>query len=141
MSRATVLMLDDDRSRLAAVRSRLPSVTTCETAAGCIALLAGGGWTDVLLDHDLGGEVYVDPDLPNTGSAVARWLAANPDRFRDTRFVIHSFNPAGAANMTGLLAAAGLSVVRAPFNGDDFWAVVDGLYQQGRGDGGPAGEG
>jgi hypothetical protein len=59
----------------------------------------------ILLDHDLGGQVYVNSDEENTGFQFCRFLT-EPARFEslnDTEFVVHSWNPAGALNMLHLL--------------------------------------
>lgn len=126
------LMLDDKAVRLRATKSRLPSLTTCETADECIALLQQGPWAVVFLDHDLGGEENVTTDHPNSGSAVVRWLAANPAGFENTTFVVHSFNANGGRYMQENLRAAGLTAHRLLYNGKDYWTTVDGLYEQSR---------
>lgn len=123
-------MLDDDHRRLRAMRSRCPSVTTCETAPECISLLEKG-WDDVFLDHDLGGEVYVDSSRSDTGAEVVRWLVANPGGFTGTIFVVHSYNDDAAEAMVADLKAAGLEAKRLPFNSIEFWGHVESLHPTG----------
>jgi hypothetical protein len=61
---------------------------------------------DVLfLDHDLGGEVYVDTSHPNTGSAAAMWLVDNP-KHKPEVVILHSMNPIGVRNMKSILPKA-----------------------------------
>jgi CheY-like chemotaxis protein len=55
----------------------------------------------IFLDHDLGGRVFVDSSDPDTGYAVAKIIASSVNK--DTPVVIHSYNPAGAANIQSVL--------------------------------------
>lgn len=57
----------------------------------------------IFLDHDLGGEVYVNIDEPNTGSTVAKFLS---DKQIRGKVIIHSMNYIGADNMKGYLPQA-----------------------------------
>ena len=66
----------------------------------CVARLAEP-WDEVHLDHDLGGEVYVDVGRDDCGMEVVRWLAREPRRhLRKARFTVHSHNMAAAFEMT-----------------------------------------
>lgn len=61
---------------------------------------------DILfLDHDLGGEVYVDVMNKNTGSEIARWISENGLK-GDPIIIIHSLNPSGQSYMKSLLPNA-----------------------------------
>jgi CheY-like chemotaxis protein len=62
----------------------------------------------IFLDHDLGGQVYVNKDEKNTGSEVARWIREHPVV---CPIIIHSLNPAGAEYMKSILPKA----VHIPF--------------------------
>lgn len=70
------------------------------------AKLRYNGVYDILfLDHDLGGEVYVDSKEENTGAGFARWLMKDEDPYGVSfnQVVIHSMNPTGAKNIMGIL--------------------------------------
>jgi len=101
----------DDLNRTKTFLSRHPDATVVETAAECIFQLAGGEWDLVMLDHDLGGEQYVNSDLPNTGMEVARWIAANKPEIGE--IIVHSLNRPAATRM--LQELAGYTCVYYPF--------------------------
>jgi hypothetical protein len=64
-----------------------------------------GKYDLIMLDHDLGGKIYVDIRESNTGTNFAKWLAENYE-FRDTPIIIHSHNPVGSSNMNDILLNA-----------------------------------
>jgi predicted regulator of Ras-like GTPase activity (Roadblock/LC7/MglB family) len=107
-----ILFLDDDSNRIKQFRSQVPSATFCRTAQEMISALskAEGVIDWLFLDHDLGGEVFVDSSLPNTGMEVVRWLERN--RKEIVTVVVHSHNPAAARLMTDRLRATGYNVVQ-----------------------------
>ena len=95
-----ILFLDDSPARLAwAKRTFGPGndLTLVETAEAAIKALAlADPWDGVYLDHDLGGETYVDSNRPDTGMEVVRWMVEN--RPVVERVIVHSMNtPAGNA--------------------------------------------
>jgi len=100
-----ILILDDDQDRHIGFNTALipqgHKLTSVYTAKECIEKLTNNTYDMVLLDHDLGGEVYVDSGL-NTGWEVAKWLYDNPDK-KPERVIIHSYNPVGAHNMKNLI--------------------------------------
>ena len=108
-----VLFLDDNPDRTKKFRSWFPSAETAETADEIIALLIKGDTDHLFLDHDLGGEVYVDPDLPNTGMAVVRWIEENKPSIE--KIIIHSLNADRAVEMVVRLTLAGYQASRNPF--------------------------
>ncbi len=126
MRERRILLLDDDRSRITAFVTRIDdvsrSITPVETAESCIQLLASTVWDLVLLDHDLGGETFVDSARSDTGAEVVRWLRSNQKPHG--AFVVHSMNPVGAASMYFDLAEMGYKVTQAPFGSQDFWGAV-----------------
>jgi CheY-like chemotaxis protein len=115
-----VLFLDDDPVRHKAMRDMLPGITHVYTADEAIEALSVGDYSEVFLDHDLGGEVYVDSEEYNTGMTVAKWLAKNK---QDATIIIHSYNPIGARNMVVKLKDYLPRV--APFKGQRFMNMVD----------------
>lgn len=58
----------------------------------------------LLLDHDLGGEVYVDSNNQNTGYQFAKFLITKD--LKNIPLIIHSLNPYGVDNMKSLLPQA-----------------------------------
>ena len=110
---AKVLFLDDDRTRTEAFLRRCPDATTVETAAGCIQQLQENDWELVCLDHDLGGEVYVNSKREDCGMEVVRWVEQNcPDV---KTFVVHSYNGYAAPMMVQRLRDAGYATHQLPF--------------------------
>jgi CheY-like chemotaxis protein len=58
----------------------------------------------ILLDHDLGDEVYVDSEEDNTGYQFAKFIITKD--ISRSFVIIHSLNPVGADNMKGLIPSA-----------------------------------
>lgn len=99
-----VLILEDDIIRIHEFRKRFVGLTTpvfVDTAVEAIDLIKKDSWDVICLDHDLGGEVYVSTDYANTGSTVAKYLAANPV---SATIFIHSLNTPAAIYMSEILA-------------------------------------
>lgn len=98
-----VLILEDDKGRQITFRRNLIG-TNCvvvETVKEAIDQLSNAEWDYLFLDHDLGGMQMV-PSGPGTGYEVAQWLHSHPERI-PAYVILHTFNPAGAANMKALL--------------------------------------
>ncbi len=94
-----ILILEDDPIRHKAFKRKLIGhhVVITDDSKECIRLLAEEIWDELYLDHDLGGQVYVDSG-EGTGYEVAEWLSEHEDRL-PPHIVIHSYNPTGAKNM------------------------------------------
>jgi hypothetical protein len=113
-----VLFLDDDARRVEVFLDRCPEAVWVRSAEACIARLAQS-WDEVHLDHDLGGEQFVDTNRDDCGMAVVRWLCAEPrEQLRNTRFFIHSYNLAAAAMMVQCLLRSGYTAEFRPFGFD-----------------------
>jgi len=114
-----VLILEDDINRINEFRKRFIGIAMpvfVDTAKDAIDFIKANAWLAhdmICLDHDLGGETYVDTAYKNTGSEVARYLFVNPV---DAAIIIHSLNTPAADFMADLLADSHL-VFRIPF----FW--------------------
>lgn len=115
------LVLEDSHERAALMYQRLPnsdSFIWTETAADAIGVL-----TDykerlfyVTLDHDLGGEHWVDSRKENTGMEVVRFLEKqDPAEYGDCLLCVHSWNNVAAPRMYERLKAAGYNVIYKPF--------------------------
>ena len=82
-------------------------ITWVDTAEECIEELKNDIFDIIFLDHDLGGEVFVDYRETNTGSEVSRWIYENPIN-DNTIVIIHSFNPVGGAYMNERISGSHL---------------------------------
>ena len=109
-----VLFLDDNPDRTRAFRSLVPYGTCTTTAQECIdEMQLEDEWDFVFLDHDLGGEVYVDSDREDCGMEVVRWICANKPKIG--MIVIHTHNPPAAIRMEIELGQADYQASRIPF--------------------------
>lgn len=111
-----VLFLDDDQNRHDAFRPHCAHVElhAVYTAKEAIQKLGEHNFDVAFLDHDLGGDSFVPSERGDTGYQVAQYMSRQqPPVVR--LCVVHSLNPAGSANIHGLLKQAGYSVVQCPF--------------------------
>jgi CheY-like chemotaxis protein len=116
-----IFILDDSPIRLAAFKRHLNGeITTAQTASEAIQILSQRDFDYIYLDHDLGGTppcyygVNCDPDHPNTGSEVIRWMIQNPKPYN---VVIHTRNSVIAPKMAkNLLTIKGVTVFEIPFH-------------------------
>lgn len=109
MNKINILFLDDDRIRIAEAQKlylnneRVDVLTICKTAENAIEMLQSGlHYHLVHLDHDLGGETYVDSNRKDCGFEVARWIVKNNPKNIDV-ISIHSWNVNASRSMMGLL--------------------------------------
>ncbi len=115
-----ILILEDDPSRAARFVEELPldsgyDVTICTTAKAALEALRLHSFDAIFLDHDLGGEVFVDSAREDTGAEVARWMVTS-GLDAHTFVAVHSMNPQGAANITNILVEdGGFYVFLVPF--------------------------
>ena len=116
-----ILILEDDNNRIVKFRDKLSrhALLFVNSAADAIKLLLNEGETFdmIFLDHDLGGEVYVDSSNTNTGSEVVRWLISDQDRIMIQPYIIiHSLNYPAAQEMQLNLTNYGYKYVyRIPY--------------------------
>lgn len=120
-----VLVLEDDESRIKKFMQYIPNVTITTTAKECIEQLEKSNFDIVFLDHDLGGEVFVNSSNNDTGMEVVRWLCShklskNTMELYNTLFLIHSLNLVAVENMGIKLQECGYSAKRIPFITIDF---------------------
>jgi Asp-tRNA(Asn)/Glu-tRNA(Gln) amidotransferase C subunit len=109
------LFLDDDPERAAIFLERHPDAVWVQTVPECLAKLADI-WDEIHLDHDLGGEHYVDVNRDDCGMEVIRWLARERRKhLRRSKFTVHSHNIAAAFEMVMNLQALGYQVDARPF--------------------------
>lgn len=101
-----ILFLDDDKRRTVKFKSLVPCAMTAETSEQMIELLSEDAHFDfVFLDHDLGGEIYVDSSRDDTGMEVVRWIVKNKPSIGQV--VVHSLNYPCAMEMVRDLKDAG----------------------------------
>lgn len=114
------LFLDDDPVRAEEFLAVYPDAVWVTTADDCIARLAEP-WDEVHLDHDLGGEQYVDVARDDCGMAVVRWIGFEPrPHLRRAEFFVHSHNGVAAMVMMLQLKGLGLRASARPF-GEGSW--------------------
>jgi hypothetical protein len=111
-----IFILEDDPNRIAYFRMNLigHDLTICTDVYA-----AKKEWQPpydiVSLDHDLGGQVYVDSAMENTGMGFVRWLTALDVESPVGRYYVHSYNPVGADKMHQELRKFHKHVARVPF--------------------------
>lgn len=99
-----ILFLDDDDARHRTFDNSIAKlginadIAHVSNADQAIKALKRNKYDLVFLDHDLGGEIYVDVNHRNTGSEVAR-VIYNNNLQPSAIIIIHSLNPVGAINM------------------------------------------
>lgn len=108
-----ILFLDDDPNRQRVFQAYFPDADIVSTTNECIANLADCPWDIVCLDHDLGGETFIDSDQPNTGMEVVRWIEANSPKVGT--FFVHSYNAPAATEMISRLSGIGYVAIRRQF--------------------------
>lgn len=115
-----VLFLDDVRGAFDSAESFIRSfvgyslIDIAKTAEEAIAALSKNNYHVVFLDHDLGGEAFVDSDRKDTGMEVVRYLEKNKTDV--SQIVVHSWNIVAAKEMVRRLRLAGYSVMYQPFD-------------------------
>lgn len=112
-----VLILEDDLTRISAFKKGLIGASplhVVHSARTCINVLQEGQWDFVFLDHDLGEMSKV-----GDGTLVCAWIGEHAEKFKKTRFFVHSLNPPGGERMANILFRAGLHVHRKAFAWQD----------------------
>jgi hypothetical protein len=113
-----LLFLDDDPDRAALFLKDHPKAVWVTTVPDCLARLAEP-WDEVHLDHDLGGQRYVDSAATDCGMEVIRWLCKEPRaHLRDSLFFVHTHNATAGLLMVLLMCGAGYKAEFRPFGLD-----------------------
>lgn len=111
-----IIFLDDDNQRWYRFQSKIPNSVRAETADECICLIRDSAKIDWLfLDHDLGGEAYVNSAREDCGMEVVRFLCADNLTKTISNIVVHSHNTVAALEMFNKLKDAGYNVRLVPF--------------------------
>mgnify|MGYP000892655655 CR=1 FL=1 len=99
-------VLEDDPERIKQFKKRFAEknweYVIVSDVVSAIKALSTITFNILFLDHDLGGEVYVDILNSNTGSELARWISDNGVK-GDPVVIIHSLNTVGQAYMSSLI--------------------------------------
>lgn len=111
-----VLVLEDTPERMRYFKMYCPSLVHEETAKGCIEKLKEAEYIHELwLDHDLGGEMYVDSKREDCGMEVVRFLEQNNLQQKIKNIYVHSHNNYENLRMHTALSNAGYSSMLYPF--------------------------
>lgn len=111
---SNIIILEDDPNRIATFKKAWPLAIYHTTASGCIKAITDSQDIDKLfLDHDLGGEAWVNSLREDCGMEVVRFLIQNPKPIKE--IIVHSHNtPAGLA-MSFALKKSNYRVRYTPF--------------------------
>lgn len=125
-----VLLLDDDTRRRDYFRDHISdsaTVTYVETAEDAIVRLQNWPFDVISLDHDLGGEHFVNSDRKDCGMEVARFIRDNPNAVRVGYTFCHSYNTPARQQMVSLLRnEAFMWAIDMPF-GNSLIRMINGL--------------
>jgi len=110
-----ILILEDDPERTKTFRRKLIGniVVFTTTVQSCITALTSEDFDCLMLDHDLGGQVYQTPG-DETGYGVVKWLVKHQDRC-PRQIYVHSLNGPAADAMIKLFADYGIITQYIPF--------------------------
>jgi len=118
-----VLFLDDSERRIQIATDFFENLK--EDVSLCIAMnahvaieylgLTEEPWELVMLDHDLGGQVYQNSDEENCGMEVVRYIERTRPKIE--RIVVHSWNAPAGREMQERLQQAGYDTAYQPFEG------------------------
>lgn len=112
-----IVVLEDNQSRIDWFLSNLDLPLVFTTSKECIEYLKKTVPDTLYLDHDLGGETFVDSDREDTGMEVVRFLCENPVVYSNIeKIFVHSHNTPAASSMESRLRSAGFNVIKIPFN-------------------------
>lgn len=116
----TILFLDDDSARTKTFVSYFPFAKTAENTKQIISLIEAEAEKErmidyLFLDHDLGGNVYVDSESTDCGMEVVRQIISK-DLCKWLKCVIvHSLNEPAARSMCKALVEQDVLTQRYPF--------------------------
>jgi hypothetical protein len=124
--RDRILFLTDDPNRAAIAYNRWPSskrdnTIWTSTVKDAIFILKDYGCylAEAHLDHDLGGETYVNSEREDSGMEFVRYLESiskeEKKAYEDTLFICHSHNLRAGMKMVLRLKAIGLQAKHIPF--------------------------
>jgi len=106
-----ILILEDNLERQEQFRKNLVghNIEITDSSKTAIEKLSSEKWGLLMLDHDLGGQVFVESG-ENTGFEVAQFLEKNKQHM-PKNIIVHSLNVPGSQNIISVLPNA----VHIPF--------------------------
>jgi hypothetical protein len=111
-----ILFLDDSDARWYSFKSKIPAADRVETAEACVAYIRKNPELDwVFLDHDLGGEAWVNSSREDCGMEVVRFLCADDYTKTIKNIVVHSHNSVASEEMFNKLKDKGYNTKLIPF--------------------------
>lgn len=114
-----ILFLDDRSRRIHQQLARFPETTIVTTVKETLRFLSKESWDIVDLDFDLGGDDFTDPESPECGMEIVRYIekcGGWPAEFhKKPRIIIHSKNAFGAELMFRRFLELGFDCSVRPF--------------------------
>lgn len=116
-----LLFVDDRASRAYAMLKDLSeyNVAIAANVPEALRMLSRYKWDVVSLDHDLNGHDFQNPESPESGMEIVRYIIKTKYGFGDgqklPKFIIHTTNQMAARMMESALNEAGYAVSRKPF--------------------------
>ena len=119
-----ILFLDDSERRVQVATDffegkQFEGVILCVAMNAHVAIeylrLAEEPWDLVMLDHDLGEQVYQNSDEENCGMEVVRYIERTRPEVK--KIVVHSWNVPAGREMQIRLQQAGYDTAYQPFEG------------------------
>ena len=101
-----ILILEDNLERQEQFKKNLVGhdIEITDSSKIAIEKLTSQKWDCLMLDHDLGNQVFV-PSGDNTGYEVAKFLEEHK-QFMPSNIIVHSLNTAGVKNILNALPNA-----------------------------------
>jgi hypothetical protein len=113
-----LLFLDDDPERAEIFLKENPHAIWVTTVAECLSRL-NESWEEVHLDHDLGGQTFVDSHAEDCGMEVIRWLCKEPHaHLKECHFVVHTHHAMAGLLMVLQMRGFGYLAELRPFGFD-----------------------
>jgi len=104
-----IFILEDDHMRIHwfTEKFKMHKLTIATNAADAIKILSSHEFSFIMLDHDLGGKVFVDSEDENTGYQVAKALITTANAKKPV--IIHSWNVPAAKRMQYVIGETSLT--------------------------------
>jgi len=98
-----IFILEDSPERITAFFQMFDgqNITVTNTAISAKTILDNQRFDMIFLDHDLGGQTFVDSECENTGWQIAKHIPKTSNC--NTRVLIHSWNSPAASRMNDFL--------------------------------------
>ena len=111
-----ILILEDDINRIEKFKKLFKNqdIYIAENTDTAKYFCQGDTFPVMLLDHDLGGAVWVNSQEENTGYQFVKWLVDEKIQ-KDALIYIHSLNPIGANKMLNYLKDNNRDGIWIPF--------------------------